>query len=66
MQTKLNPHLNGEQQNYDELLSAQAENGRVVVKGNYVVFVISGNSESVDDIESDYASIDTAIDKAFN
>ena len=56
----------GEQRNYDELLSAQAENGRVVVKGNYVVFVISGNYESVDDIESDYASIDTAIDKAFN
>lgn len=56
----------GEQRNYDEVLSAQAENGRIVVKGNYVVFVISGNSESVDDIESDYASIDTAIDKAFN
>ena len=48
------------------LFYAQAEAGRVVVKGNYVVFVISCNAETIDGIDSDYAKIDIAIDKAFN
>ena len=44
----------------------KAENGRIVVKGDYVIFVIAGDSTRIQDGEIDavYAEIDKAIDSA--
>ncbi len=44
----------------------KANAGRIVVKGDYVIFVIAGDSMAIEDngIESVYAPIDEAIDNA--
>ena len=56
--------------NYSEFAGekVKAENGRVVVKGDYVVLVIVGDSQKMLDEGPDdtYKAVDKAIDEAFN
>ena len=51
---------------YLEDQALKAQNGRIVVKGDYVIFVIAGDSTRIADGEVDavYQEIDKAIDDA--
>lgn len=51
---------------YLEDQAIKAQNGRIVVKGDYVIFVIAGDSVRISDGEVDavYQEIDKAIDDA--
>ena len=51
---------------YDEVQAQKAENGRIVVKGDYVIFVVAGDDGRIADGEVDavYQEIDKAIDDA--
>lgn len=51
---------------YDEVQAQKAENGRIVVKGDYVIFVVAGDDGRIADGEVNevYQEIDGAIEKA--
>lgn len=51
---------------YLEDQALKAENGRIVVKGDYVFFIVAGDSERIQDgeIEAVYQEIDKALDDA--
>ena len=51
---------------YDDTQAQKAENGRIVVKGDYVIFVVAGDETRIENGEVDavYQEIDEALDKA--
>ncbi|HIV86931.1 MAG TPA: DUF4358 domain-containing protein [Candidatus Pygmaiobacter gallistercoris] len=51
---------------YDDVQAQKAENGRIVVKGDYVIFVVAGDETRIENGEVDavYQEIDEALDKA--
>ena len=51
---------------YDDTQAQKAENGRIVVKGDYVIFVVAGDETRIKNGEVDavYQEIDEALDKA--